>query len=317
MTKPKTKTEIESTRVAIIGAGSVGSTVAFALMIQGLASEIVLIDRNQTKAQGEARDLEQGLSFVPRTKVWAGDYKDCLTADVVVITAGIAQKPGQTRLELAGTNSKIVAEVTKNITQYTKKAIILVVTNPLDVTTYIAIKAAKLKKGQVFGSGTTLDSSRFRFYLAQKTGLDPESVGAYLLGEHGDSSVPVYSHANIMGEPITGMTGYSKKIALAAYQTARNAAAEVIKKKGATYYAIALAVTRIVRAVIYDENHVFPVSTLLTGEYGLNDVCLSVPAVVGRTGVKKILKVKLSREENKELKKSGQVIKKTIVTVNK
>src|SRR3989338_843419 len=311
-TKKTKKKKIETTRVVIVGAGSVGATAAFAIMVQGVASEIVLIDVNQKKCQGEARDLEQGLSFVPQTKVWAGSYADCKTADIIIITAGIAQKPGQTRLELTNTNARIVREVVANIRRHTAETVILMVTNPLDVMTYIAQQTAKLPAGQIFGTGTTLDSSRFRYYLAQRVGIAPTSVGAYLLGEHGDSSVPVYSHVNVMGEPFSALTGLGKKVAADAYQTTRNAAYEVIAKKGATYYAIALAVARIVRSVLYDENHVFPVSVNLTGQYGIKNVCLSLPAVIGRRGVSKIYTPKLSTDELKRLKKSATIIRKTI-----
>lgn len=301
------KHAIESTRVVVVGAGNVGSTTAFSLMTQGLASELVIIDRNKKKAEGEVMDLEHGLSFVPHCHVWAGSYKDCKDADIVIITAGAKQKPGQTRLELAGTNIAITKDIVKQVKKYTKQAVILMVTNPLDVTTLAATQTAGYPHGQIFGTGTTLDSSRFRFLLAQKMGIDPESMGAYLLGEHGDSSVPVYSHANVMGEPVPLKKAEMTK----AYKGAKDAAYQVIERKGATFYAIALAVSRIVRAILFDENHVFTVSVALKGEYGLKDVCLSVPAVVGRTGVKDVLEVKLSASEKKALQKSAKVIQKT------
>ena len=297
--------KVESTRVVIIGAGSVGATSAFALLIQGIASEIVLIDRDAKKAEGEVMDLEHG---APHARMWAGDYVDCKDADVVVITAGAKQKPGQSRLELVEINTKITQEIVKNIRRYTKQAVILMVANPLDITTYVATKTAGFAWGQVFGTGTTLDSSRFRYLLAQKMNVDPESVGAYLLGEHGDSSVPVYSHANVMGEPVS----LSKKELRECSDVAKRAAYEVIDRKGATYYAIAMAVARIVRAILYDENHVFVASVLLRGEYGISDVCLSVPVVVGRSGVKKIIPVTLSAEEKKQLQKSAEVMKQNI-----
>ncbi|OGF28560.1 L-lactate dehydrogenase [Candidatus Falkowbacteria bacterium RIFOXYC2_FULL_47_12] len=300
--------KVESTRVVIIGAGSVGATSAFALLIQGIASEIVLIDRDAKKAEGEVMDLEHGASFAPHARMWAGDYVDCKDADVVVITAGAKQKPGQSRLELVEINTKITQEIVKNIRRYTKQAVILMVANPLDITTYVATKTAGFAWGQVFGTGTTLDSSRFRYLLAQKMNVDPESVGAYLLGEHGDSSVPVYSHANVMGEPVS----LSKKELRECSDVAKRAAYEVIDRKGATYYAIAMAVARIVRAILYDENHVFVASVLLRGEYGISDVCLSVPVVVGRSGVKKIIPVTLSAEEKKQLQKSAEVMKQNI-----
>lgn len=306
---------IETTRVVIVGAGLVGSTAAFALMTQGIASEIVLIDVNKDKALGEAMDLEHGLSFAKQARVWAGDYADCQEADVVVVCAGLGQKPGQTRLELAKVNGKIITEVVKNIRRYTDKAVILMVTNPLDVMTYIALKTSGLPNYQVFGTGTTLDSSRFRYLLAEEFGVAAESMGAYLIGEHGDSEAPVYSHANLMGEPILNLPEYNKKAVEQAFQKTKNAAYEIIAKKGATYYAIALAVSRIVRAILYDENHVFPVSSLLSGQYGLKDICLSLPSVVGRIGIKRVLEINLSDDELSQLKKSADIARKTIESI--
>lgn len=306
---------MESTRVVVVGAGFVGSTAAFAMLAQGVASEIVLVDVNKDKCLGEALDLEHGLSFAPPTKVWAGDYSDCREADVVVITAGLGQKPGQSRLELAKTNSKIVSEVVKNIRVYTDKAIILVVTNPLDVVTYVAWKTSGLPDYQVFGTGTTLDSSRFRYLLAEQFGVATESMAAYLIGEHGDSEVPVYSHANLMGEPLKHFAEYDEKKLVEAYERTKNSAQEVISKKGSTYYAIALAVSRVVRAILFDENHIFPVSVRLTGQHGLKDLCLSLPAVVGRSGIKRVLDIELSDDELSKLRQSAKVIQENIKAV--
>jgi len=246
-------------------------------------------------------DLEHGISFAHGTRVWAGEYSDCREADVIVVTAGAKQKPGQTRLDLIGTNTSITNTIIKQVKKYTKQAVILMVTNPLDITTHVAIQTANFPVGQIFGTGTTLDSSRFRYLIAKKLNIDPESVGAYLLGEHGDSSVPIYSRANVMGEAVN-LSAIDLK---ACYEGAKNAAYEVIERKGATYYAIALAVSRIVRAILFDENHVFTASVMLHGEYGLKDVCLSVPVVVGRNGVKKIIEVKLSGAEKRLLHKSA------------
>ncbi|MEK9158743.1 MAG: L-lactate dehydrogenase [Patescibacteria group bacterium] len=304
--------KIETTRVVVIGTGLVGSTAAFTMMAQGIASEIVLIDVNKDKCLGEAMDLEHGLSFAPASRVWAGTYADCRDADVVVISAGLGQKPGQSRLELTKTNAKIITEVVKNVRGYTDKAIILMVTNPLDVMTYTALKASGLPNYQVFGTGTTLDSSRFRYLLAEEFGVATESMGAYLMGEHGDSEVPVYSHINLMGEPIKSFPEFDKKAVEEAYLKTKNAAAEIICKKGATYYAIALAVSRIVRAILYDEKHIFPVSVMLTGQYDLNDVCLSTPAVIGRTGIEKVLEINLSDDELDKLRKSAKIIRDAI-----
>lgn len=296
-------------RVVIIGTGSVGASAAFALMIQGIASEIVLIDADKNKSEGESCDLEHGLSFVDtEVNVRSGDYKDCKEADVVVICAGAAQKPGQSRLDLTKINSKIIKEIVTEVSAQTKEAIILMVTNPLDVLTHIALKTSKFPRHQVFGTGTTLDSSRFRHYLAEEFNIATDSMGAYLLGEHGDSSVPVYSHANVMGEPIRNLPGYTEEKAKKAYQKSRDAAAFLIQKKGFTCYGIALAISRIVRAILYNENHVFPLSVNLQGEYGLKDITLSVPAVVGRSGIKQVLDVKLTESELLGLKNSAEII---------
>ena len=308
----KSSKQIESTRVVIIGTGSVGATSAYAILMQGIASEVVLIDVDKNKCQGEVWDLEHGLSFMPQARVFMGDYADCETADLVIITAGLKQKTGQSRLELTATNSKIIAEIVKNVTRYTKTAVILMVTNPLDVLTYVAYKTAGFPANQIFGTGTTLDSSRFRYLLAQSLGVAADSMGAYLIGEHGDSSVPVYSHANVMGENVANLSGYNKTVGAKAYQGARDAAANVICKKGSTFYAIGAAVARIARAVLYDENHVFPVSVLLSGQHGIKDVYLSLPAVIGRTGVKKILDIKLNAVEKNQLQKSAKIIQSTI-----
>jgi len=302
----------ESTRVVVIGTGFVGSTAAYTMMIQGVASEIVLIDVNQNKCEGEALDIEHAISFAPETKVWAGEYRDCKDADVVVIAAGINQKPGQTRLELAQTNVKIITDVVKNICKYTKDAIILMVTNPLDVLTYTALKASGFPKNQVFGTGTTLDSSRFRYLLGKKFGVDPHSVGGYLIGEHGDSELAVYSHANVMGENITSLPDYDKNAAEAAYVRTRDSAQEIICKKGATYYGIAAAVSRIVRSILNDEDHAYSVSSLMDGEQGAKDVCVSLPSIVGRTGIKRVLDIKLSADEKKKFQKSVQIIRKSL-----
>jgi L-lactate dehydrogenase len=303
---------IETTRVVIVGAGNVGATTAYALMIQGIASEIVLIDIDKNKCDGEVLDLLHGVSFVKPVRIWAGDYSDCKDADVILICAGQRQKPSQTRLELARPNAKIVSEIVKNIIRYTKKAIILVVTNPLDVMTYFALKVSGLPKNQVFGTGTNLDSSRFRWTLAEKFGLAAISMHAFLIGEHGDTAVPVFSHTNIMGENIAKLSEYNPAAAKEIYEKTKNVAYEIIRKKGATFYSIALSISEIIRAILYDENHVLLVSSLLTGQYGLRDVCLSLPSVIGRTGIKKVIEIDLSPEELNKLRKSARVIQETI-----
>ena len=306
---------LESTRVVIIGSGFVGSTAAFAILAQGISSEVVLIDTNKEKCIGEVLDLEQAASFVPRAKVWAGDYADCANADIIVITAGVGQKPGQTRMEIADVDAKIMKEIISNIRPYATNAIILVVSNPLDVMTYVALKESGFPKQKVFGTGTTLDSARLRYYLGGEFHLDPENIEAYILGEHGDTSVPIISHMNVMGESLANFPEYSEEKVRKAFLSARDSAYEIIKRKGATYYAIAFVIARMVRAILDDEGHAFPVSTLLEGEFGLHDVCLSVPALVGRSGVQKIIPLTLSEFEQEQLQKSAQAIRSVIDTV--
>ncbi|MEK7096441.1 MAG: L-lactate dehydrogenase [Patescibacteria group bacterium] len=312
----KKEKEHEKNKVVIIGTGAVGSSTAFSMMIQGIASEIVLIDLDTKKCEGEVLDLEHGLSFVPQTNIHAGCYDDCKDADVIVITAGIAQKTDQTRRDLAKTNSKIVKGIVGEIKKQTSGAIILMVTNPLDVTAYIAYKESGYPSNQVFGTGTTLDSARFRYFLAQEFNIAAESMGAFLIGEHGESQVPVISHSNVMGEPIENLEGYSKEKVDKAYLDTKNSAATVIEKKGYTCYAIALAVTKIVRAILFDENHIFPVSVYVDNLYGLDDIYLSLPAVINRNGVDRIIEISLDEDEKKKLKESAEIIKNNIKEIS-
>lgn len=307
----------DNSKVVIVGAGFVGSSAAYATMIQGICSELVLIDVNKEKALGEALDLQHGLSFVDPIHVHAGDYDDCKDADVVVITAGLAQKPGQTRLDLAQANAKIVGGIVEEVAKRTKEAVILLVSNPVDVMTYVTIQKAGYPAGQVFGSGTALDSSRFRFLLSEFFGVSPRSVHAYILGEHGDSELMCLSHANIAGEPITNIPGYNAKKVEEIYVKTKNAAYEIIQKKGATYYAIGLGIADIVRAVLYNEKLVMPLSVLLQGEYDIHNVCISVPAIVGSGGVQKIVPIQLASDELEKLQASAAQLKTVIASLGK
>ena len=299
-----------TSKVAIIGAGFVGSTAAYALLMDGAASEIALIDINKEKAEGEAMDLQHGMQFKPDAKISFGsDYKLCQDAEIVVICAGAHQKPGEARLDLVKKNSAILKDMIPKITRHNKDCILLVVANPLDVLTYLALKYSKFSKNKVFGSGTILDTARFRYLLGEYFDVSPDSVHAYIMGEHGDSSFPVWSTANIAGVNLHQFKGYSKKaMNKIAYET-KNAAYEVIAKKGATYYAIGLGVARIVRAVLSDKNMVLVLSTYLKNYHGVSDVCLSVPCVVNRNGIKKQIVMPLNPLEKKQLRKSASVIK--------
>ncbi len=300
-------------KVAIIGAGFVGSTAAYALMIDGAASEIVLIDRHGEKAEGEAMDLRHGLQFKPNAKIEFGsDYALCKGAEIVVITAGAHQKEGETRLDLVKRNAEIFKEIIPGIARHNKNCIILVVSNPVDVLTHLAIKYSKFPASRVFGTGTMLDTARFRFLLGEHFGVSAESVHAYIMGEHGDSSFPVWSTANVAGVPLKYFRQYNKKAMEKLYLKTKNAAYEVIAKKGATYYAIGLVISKIVRSILSDQNQVLALSTLLKNYDGISDVCLSVPCIVNRQGIKEQIVMPLDAMERRKLKSSAQVMKKTI-----
>ncbi|MFW5860770.1 MAG: L-lactate dehydrogenase [Spirochaetota bacterium] len=303
-------------KIAIIGAGQVGSSFAYALMISGLVHEMVLIDKNEKRAQGEAMDLNHGLSFTDPARIYAGDYSECAGADVIVITAGANQDPGQTRLDLVQNNTNIFKSILNSVTPYLKEdAIILVVTNPVDILTCFTIRYTGLPPSRVFGSGTVLDSSRFRYLLSQHCEIDPRNVHAYIIGEHGDSEVPLWSSTNIAGVPIHDycpvcLKSCDSKVELnQIFENVKNAAYQIIDAKGSTYYAIGLAIVRIVRAILRDENAVLPVSVLLEDYYGISDVCLSIPSIINRKGFRQVLPLRMSEEEIENLKKSADVIK--------
>ncbi len=300
-------------RVAVVGAGNVGATFAHTLLLSGLASEIVLIDANQRKAEGEAMDLNHAVPLAPYTRIWVGDYKDCADAVVTVITAGAAQKPGETRLDLAARNADIFRQIVPNIVQSNPNGIILVATNPVDVLSYATWKISGLPSQRVFGSGTILDTARFRFLLSQYFGVDPRSVHAYIIGEHGDSEVPVWSAANIAGMrfPVfceqMGL-GCDQDALDRIFEQTRDAAYHIIERKGATYYAVAVGILRIVEAVLRDQSTVLSVSSLIENYYGIDDVFLSLPTVIDRGGVERKLRLKLNEQEAAGLRKSAQVL---------
>ncbi len=297
-------------KVAIVGAGFVGSTAAYAMFIDGAASEIALIDINKEKAKGEALDLVHGNLFTPYTKVrYGSSYKLCKGADIIVITAGAHQKQGETRLDLTKTNAKIMKSIIQGITEYNKTAILLIVSNPLDVLTYLALKWSRFPKTRVFGTGTTLDTARFRNLLGEYYKINPRSVHAYILGEHGDSEFPVWSSANIAGIRLSDFKKYDKKKLEEIFAKTKNAAYEIINTKGATYYAIGLAIRDIVKTILTDQHSVYPVSSLIKNYYGVNDVCLSTPCVLGRKGILERISLHLDKEEAKLLRKSAKIIK--------
>ena len=299
-----------TSKVAIIGAGFVGSTAAYALLIDGAANEIALIDVIREKAEGEAMDLQHGLQFKPNVKVSFGnDYALCKDAEIVVICAGAHQKPNETRLDLVKKNSAIFKEMIPQITRHNKDCILLVVANPLDVLTYLTLKYSKFPKNKVFGSGTILDTARFRYLIGQYFQVSPNSVHAYIMGEQGDSSFPVWSTANIAGVNLRYFKKYNKKAMNNIYLKTKNAAYEIIAKKGATYYAIGLGVAKIVRAILSNQNEVLALSSCLDNYHGIKDVCLSVPAIVNRNGIKEHILLPLNSVEKRQLRKSASVIR--------
>jgi L-lactate dehydrogenase len=307
----------KKSKVAIIGAGFVGATAAYALFIDGIASEIALIDIKKEKAEGEALDLVHGTLFNPYTKITYGDsYSLCKNADIIIITAGANQKPGETRLDLTKKNALILKNIIPKITEQNKDCILLMVTNPLDVLTYMALKISKFPENKVFGTGTILDTARFRHHLGEYYGVNPQSVYAYILGEHGDSEFPVWSSANISGIPLKEFEKYDRKKLNVLFEKTKNSAYEIISRKGATYYAIGLAITKIVRTILTDQQEILPISCFLRNYYGVNDVCLSIPVVLGRQGITKKLELPLNSEEKKLLFKSAKTIKDNIKKIN-
>ncbi len=308
-------------KIAIVGTGFVGSTTAYTLMLSGLISELVLIDINARKAEGEAMDMNHGMPFVRPVKIYGGDYSDCKDADIVVITGGANQKPGETRIDLVNKNTAIFRDVIGNIVKYNTDCILLVVTNPVDILTYVTYKLSGFPKNRVIGSGTVLDSARFKYMIGEHMGIDPRNVHAYIIGEHGDTEVPTWSLASIAGVP---MDTYckdcrscdSESFKETTYNNVKNAAYEIIDRKGATYYAVALAVRRIVEAIVRNENSILTVSSLLEGEYGLEDICLSIPSQVNSEGISRIINVPLSDEENALLQKSAKSLKEVISGLN-
>lgn len=303
-------------KIVMVGAGFVGSTIAYTAVVSGIASEIVFVDVNRDKAEGEAMDMSHGLAYVKQVDIRAGEYSDCKDADIVVITAGINRKPGQSRLDLAKINVKIVQDVIVNVAKYTSDAIILVVSNPVDVLTYFAQKISGLPRYQVIGTGTTLDTARFKYLIGKNCEVNIRNVHAYIIGEHGDSEVPLWSTANIAGKPLeefladSGKDNAVEKSKL--MEDVRDAGAEIIKKKGATYYGIGLAATNILSAVLGNENSVLTVSSVLDGEYGIKDVALSLPSVVNIKGIDRIFNINISEDEQLMLNESAAKLKEII-----
>ncbi len=308
---------VNDRKVAIVGCGFVGSSSAFALMQSGLFTEMVLIDVDRDRAEGEALDISHGLPFARPMNIYAGDYDDAADAAVTVITAGANQKPGETRLDLVKKNVAIFKTIIPEIAARDYQGIVLVVSNPVDVLTYATIKLSGLPLGRVLGSGTVLDTARFKYALGQHLGVDPRTVHARIVGEHGDSEIAVWSTANVGGVPINSfceLRGFydheasMRRIA----EGVKNSAYEIIETKNATYYGIAMTVRRLCEAIVRDEKSVLPVSNLMQGDYGLYDVVLSMPAIIGRGGIEQKVPISLSAEEQRKLEESAAALRAVI-----
>ncbi|WP_456275249.1 L-lactate dehydrogenase [Bacillus sp. AK128] len=301
-------------KVALIGTGFVGSSYAFALMNQGIGDELIMIDVNKGKAKGDVMDLNHGKVFAPHPlSIRFGEYKDCGDVDLVVICAGANQKPGETRLQLVDKNLKIFKEIVEHVMESGFDGIFLVATNPVDILTYATWKYSGLPKGRVIGSGTILDTARFRFLLGDYFKVAPQNVHAYIIGEHGDSELPVYSAADVGGIPVLKLMNrndrYKKEDLDEIFINVRDAAYQIIEGKGATYYGIAMGLVRITKAILHNENSVLTVSAHLDGEYGQKNVYIGVPAIINRSGIREIIELELSEEEHQKFKHSSTVLK--------
>ncbi|MCR6515149.1 L-lactate dehydrogenase [Clostridium sp. LY3-2] len=301
-------------KVSIIGAGFVGATTAFALMNSGIATEICIYDINMDKAMGEVMDLVHGTSFVKPVNIYAGSLEETKDSDIVIITAGAGQKPGETRLDLIGKNYNIFKGFIPDIARLSPNSILLVVSNPVDVLTHIAYKLSGFPKERVIGSGTVLDTSRLKYVLGKYFNVNNNNIHSYVIGEHGDSEVVTWSNGRIGGE---GFDLYAKQMDLewdgevkkVIEDDVKNAAYEIISRKNATYFAVALAVNRIVEAIFRNENSILTVSSLFEGQYGLEDLYLAIPTVVNREGAKNIIEIPLSKDEEERLKESATILK--------
>lgn len=307
-------------KIAIVGVGNVGATFAYALLGSGLASQIVLIDNNRARAEGEAMDLNHAVPLTHSTSIRAGDYADCAGAAITVITAGSAQKPGETRLDLVQRNYSIFKSIIPQIVKANPNGMLLIASNPLDVLSYAAMKLSGLPASRVIGSGTILDTARFRYLLSQHAGVDPRSVHAYIIGEHGDSEVPVWSLANIAGMNLhdycmMNCESYDENAYKKIFENTRDAAYHIIERKGATFYGIGMGLVRIVEAILRGQNTVLSVSTLINDYYGIDDVYLSLPCVIGHEGVQKFMRLPLDEKEAEGLQKSAAVLKETLHTL--
>lgn len=312
------KTNSEHQKIIVVGNGAVGSSYTFALVTQDIAQEIGIIDIDKNKAEGDAIDLSHALAFTSPKKIYAADYSDCHDADIVVITAGAAQKPGETRLDLVNKNLKIFKSIVEEIVASGFDGIFLIATNPVDILTYATWKFSGFPKHKVIGSGTSLDSARFRQSIAELVGVDARNVHGYILGEHGDTEFPVWSHANVAGlqiyEWVKDHPETDEEELVNLFFNVRDAAYTIIEKKGATFYGIAVALARITKAILNDENAVLPLSVYLNGHYGLEDIFIGAPAIINRRGVQNVIEIPLTDAEKEKYHYSADKLKEVLNT---
>lgn len=300
-------------KVAVVGCGFVGAASAFSLMQSGLFSEMVLIDSDPAKAEGEALDISHGVPFAKPIKIYAGGYDDIKNASLIIITAGANQKPGETRLDLVKKNIGIFKSIVPEIKKRNFRGILLIVANPVDILTTVAQKLSGLPENRVFGSGTVLDTARLKSELGAHLNVDPRSVHAFIIGEHGDSEIAAWSSANVSGIPLNkfcemrGHFNHDEAIRKIAADV-KNSAYEIIKRKKATYYGIAMSVKRICEAIVRDEKSILPVSSMMHGEYGIDGVSLSMPAIVGKDGIETLVPLQLNETEQADLQKSAKTL---------
>lgn len=308
------KNVIDLHKVAIIGCGFVGSSTAFALMQSRLFSEMVLLDVDMARAEGEAMDISHGMPFSGPMKIYAGTYDDIVDADIIIITAGANQKPNETRLDLVQRNVEIFRSIIPEIAKRDCQGILLIVSNPVDILTWVALKLSGFPENRVIGSGTVLDTARLKYLLGEHLGVDNRGVHAFVIGEHGDSELAVWSSATVSGVPLSRfceMRGYyehddeTDRI----YEDVKNSAYKIIDRKKATYYGIAMAIRRICASIVRNERSVLPVSSMMHGQYGLDDIVLSMPAIVDSQGVERIVPLSLDKEETERLRESAGALR--------
>ena len=308
---------VNNRKVAVVGLGFVGSASAFALMQSGLFSEMVLVNRDMSKAEGEALDISHGLPFAKPMKIYAGTYDDIVDAAVIVITSGAGQKPGETRLDLVRKNVEVYRSIIPEIAKRDCEGILLIVSNPVDILTSAAVKFSGFPENRVFGSGTVLDTARLKYLLGEHLNVDSRSVHAFIIGEHGDSEIAAWSSANVSGVPwhnFCEMRGHfeHEKAMYEIAEGVKNSAYEIIEKKKATYYGIAMSVKRICEAIVRDEKSILPISSIQHGQYGIEGVALSMPAVVGKNGVETLVPIELNEAEQTALRQSAETLKQVL-----